>query len=61
MFTALIEVDGSHPNLMPDLTALDVELSREPRVLVVPRDAIRYDGDRAFVRVQRGRPSPIRS
>jgi HlyD family secretion protein len=54
-FTALIEVDGSHPNLMPDLTAsLDVELSREPRVLVVPRDAIRYDGDRAFVRVQRG-------
>jgi HlyD family secretion protein len=54
-FTALIEVDGSHPNLMPDLTAsLDVELSREPGVLVVPRDAIRYDGDRAFVLVQRG-------
>jgi HlyD family secretion protein len=54
-FTALIKVDGSHPNLMPDLTAsLDVELSREPGVLVVPRDAIRYDGDRAFVLVQRG-------
>jgi hypothetical protein len=54
-FTALIEVDGSHPNLMPDLTAsLDVEFGREARALVVPRDAIRYDGDRAFVRVQRG-------
>jgi HlyD family secretion protein len=54
-FTALIEVDGSHPNLMPDLTAsLDVEFGREPRVLVVPRDAVRYDGERAFVRVQRG-------
>ena len=54
-FTALIEVEGSHPNLMPDLTAsLDVEFGREARALVVPRDAIRYDADRAFVRLQRG-------
>ena len=54
-FTALIEVDGSHPNLMPDLTAsLDVELGREPHALIVPRDAIRHEGERAFVRVQRG-------
>ena len=54
-FTALIEVDGSHPNLMPDLTAsLDVELGREPHALIVPRDAIRYEGERALVRVQRG-------
>ena len=54
-FTALIDVKGSHPNLMPDLTAsLDVELARVPAVLVVPRDAIRYDGDKPHVRVQRG-------
>ena len=54
-FIVLINVDGSHPNLMPDLTAsLDVELSREPRVLVVPRDAVRREGDRAFVSLQRG-------
>ena len=54
-FVVLIEVNGSHPNLMPDLTAsLDVELAREPGALVVPRDAIRYDGGRAFVRVRRG-------
>jgi HlyD family secretion protein len=54
-FIALIEVQGSHPNLMPDLTAsLDVELAREPRTLVVPRDALRYDGERASVRVRRG-------
>jgi hypothetical protein len=54
-FTALIEVDGSHPNLMPDLTAsLDVEFGREAGALVVPRDAIRHDGDKAFVRLQRG-------
>lgn len=54
-FTGIIDVRGSHPKLMPDLTAsLDVELGREPAVLVVPRDAIRKDGDRAIVRVQRG-------
>jgi HlyD family secretion protein len=54
-FVALIQVDGSHPNLMPDLTAsLDVELARELGVLIAPRDAIRRDGDKAYVRVQRG-------
>jgi multidrug efflux pump subunit AcrA (membrane-fusion protein) len=40
---------------MPDLTAsLDVELAREPGSIVVPRDAVRRDGERAFVRVRRG-------
>lgn len=54
-FVALVDVQGSHPHLMPDLTAsVDVELSRTPGALVVPRDAIRREGDRAFVRVQRG-------
>ena len=54
-FVVLVEIDGAHPNLMPDLTAsLDVELAREPGALVVPRDAIRRDGDTAFVRVRRG-------
>ena len=54
-FVALIQVDGSHPNLMPDLTAsLDVELAREPGVLIVPRDAIRREGDKTFVRLRRG-------
>jgi HlyD family secretion protein len=54
-FVAIIAIDGSHPKLMPDLTAsLDVELAREPRALVVPRDALRKDGDRTVVRVQRG-------
>jgi HlyD family secretion protein len=53
-FTALIAVDGSHPNLMPDLTAsLDVELARQPGVLVVPRDALRFDGEQVYVRLQR--------
>jgi hypothetical protein len=54
-FIVMIDVRGSHPNLMPDLTAsLDVELARTPGVLVVPRDAIRYDKDRAIVSVKAG-------
>ena len=54
-FIVLVHVEGSHPNLMPDLTAsLDVELARTPGALVVPRDAVRRDGERAYVRVARG-------
>lgn len=54
-FVAIIEIHGSHPKLMPDLTAsLDVELAREARALAVPRDAIRREKDRTIVRVQRG-------
>jgi HlyD family secretion protein len=54
-FIVIVSVRGAHPNLMPDLTAvLDVELSRSPGTLVVPRDAVAYDGRQAYVRVQRG-------
>ncbi len=54
-YIVLISVEGAHPNLMPDLTAsLDVELSRSTGALVVPRDAVAYDGQQAYVRVQRG-------
>jgi HlyD family secretion protein len=52
-FVMLADIDGSHEKLMPDLTAsLDVELGRAAGALVVPRDAIRYEGDRAMVRVR---------
>ncbi len=54
-FIVLVLVDGAHPNLMPDLTAsLDVELERLPSALVIPRDAIVFEGEHAFVRAQRG-------
>jgi hypothetical protein len=46
---------GAHPNLMPDLTAsLDVELARSRGALVVPRDAVAFDGEQAYVSVQHG-------
>jgi multidrug resistance efflux pump len=54
-FIVLVDVNGSHPNLMPDLSAsLDVALDRTPNAIVIPRDAIRQDGDRTIVRVKRG-------
>jgi HlyD family secretion protein len=54
-FVVLIDVNGSHPNLMPDLSAsLDVELGRAPAALVVPRDAVTFDGEQAYVSVRRG-------
>ncbi|HXW04166.1 MAG TPA: efflux RND transporter periplasmic adaptor subunit [Vicinamibacterales bacterium] len=55
IFLVLVDIDGSHPNLMPDLTAaLDVEIARVPNVLVVPRDALRRDGEATFARVLQG-------
>jgi HlyD family secretion protein len=55
VFVVLVDINGTHPNLMPDLTAsLDVELERIPGALVVPRDALRHEEDRVFVQVQRG-------
>jgi len=54
-FVMLAELDGSHEKLMPDLTAsLDVELSRVPGALVVPRDALRLEGERVIARVRQG-------
>lgn len=54
-FIVLIAVREAHPNLMPDLTAsLDVELARASGALVIPRDAVAYDGRQAYVQVVRG-------
>jgi multidrug efflux pump subunit AcrA (membrane-fusion protein) len=53
-FIVLVTVRGSHPNLMPDLTAsLDVELQRIPGVFVVPRDAVTRSEGQDVVEVQR--------
>jgi len=48
-FTAIFTVDGTDPNLMPDLSAAaDIELARVPDALVVPRDAIVSSGNQQF-------------
>ncbi len=52
-FEAVFQIQGSDPRLLPDLSAsVDVELERRPNVLVVPRDALRFDGAQAFLRVK---------
>jgi biotin carboxyl carrier protein len=45
-FVAMVSVQGSHPKLLPDLSAaVDVELERKDNVIVVPRDAVVLERD----------------
>jgi len=54
-FVAIVSVQGSHPKLLPDLSAaVDVELERKDNVIVVPRDAIVREKDTFTVRVLDG-------
>ncbi len=54
-FVAIVSIQGSHPKLLPDLSAaVDVELERKDNVLVVPRDAVVREDDTATVRVLDG-------
>jgi HlyD family secretion protein len=54
-FVATVSIEGSHPKLMPDLSAaVDVELERKDNVIVVPRDAIVREKDTLTVRVLDG-------
>jgi HlyD family secretion protein len=51
-FVAIVSIQGSHPRLLPDLSAaVDVELERKDNVIVVPRDAIVREKDTFMVRV----------
>jgi HlyD family secretion protein len=54
-FVATVSIQGSHPKLLPDLSAaVDVELERKDNVIVVPRDAIVKENDAYSVRVLDG-------
>jgi multidrug efflux pump subunit AcrA (membrane-fusion protein) len=54
-FVATVSIQGSHPKLMPDLSAaVDVELERKDNVIVVPRDAIVRAKGTLTVRVLHG-------
>ena len=54
-FTAVFSIQGTVPQLMPDLSAaVDVELGRVAGALVVPRDAIVTDRDQSYVFVKSG-------
>jgi hypothetical protein len=52
---AVISIAGSHPNLMPDLSAaVDVEVDRRNNVLILPRDAVAFNAQGASVQVAGG-------
>ncbi len=54
-FVAIVSIQGSHPKLMPDLSAaVDVELERKDNAIVVPRDAITAEKSGVSVRVMDG-------
>lgn len=54
-FTALVEVEGSNPKLLPDLSAaVDVEVERVRNAFVVPRSALAASGGRPLVRLADG-------
>jgi HlyD family secretion protein len=49
-YVALVSIAGSHPKLMPDLTAaVDVVVERRASALIVPRDAVVVDGKASYV------------
>lgn len=52
-FMALVAIDGSHTNLMPDLSAaVDIEVERLDNVLMLPRAAVTVEGGGAAVDVR---------
>jgi HlyD family secretion protein len=54
-FVATVSIQGSHPKLLPDLSAaVDVELERKENVMVIPRDAVLREHDAPTVRVLDG-------
>lgn len=53
-FVTLISIEGTDPKLMPDLSAaVDVELERRKKVLVLPRDTLITEGEKLFVEVKK--------
>ena len=54
-FAVIISITGADPRLMPDLSAaVDVEIQRQPGVLVAPRDAVFRNAGKDYVRVKEG-------
>ncbi len=54
-YPVVFTIDGSDPRLMPGLTAaVDVEVERHANALVIPRDAVIEEGNKAFVFAKNG-------
>jgi len=54
-FVAVVVVEGSDANLMPDLSAaVDITVERRDNCLLLPREAVAIDADGAWVSLRRG-------
>ncbi len=52
-FAARFSIQGSDPRLLPDLSAaLDLDLSSEEKVLVVPRQCVKFESGNSYVWVK---------
>jgi HlyD family secretion protein len=55
-FAVLFTIDGRDPKLMPDLSAaVDIELTRKPNALLVPRDSVITKDGTSYVMAEDGR------
>jgi HlyD family secretion protein len=53
--TVIFSINGADPKLLPDLSAaVDIELDRQPNVLVAPRDTVLTENGQNFVFAQSG-------
>jgi len=53
--TVIFSINGTDPKLLPDLSsAVDIQLDRQPNVLVAPRDAILTENGKEFVMARNG-------
>jgi multidrug efflux pump subunit AcrA (membrane-fusion protein) len=51
----LFTINGTDPKLMPDLSAsVDIEVERQPKALVAPRDTVIRENGKSFVMVKSG-------
>jgi RND family efflux transporter MFP subunit len=54
-FSAMFQIQGDDPRLLPDLSAaIDLDLGKQEKALVIPRDALIEEGDKAFVYRENG-------
>jgi len=55
-FTVLVAISGTHPSLMPDLSAAaDIVVEQLDNVLTLPRESVVFEPESAWVLLRRGR------
>jgi HlyD family secretion protein len=60
-FSVLVSIQGSHPKLLPDLTAsVDLQIENRPKALLLPREAVFMRNGQSMVEaLKNGKPAPL--